>query len=320
MSVPYAKATLVVDDARDLAANRNNNGNISASVHELELQPLHQKPRDQEADFHMLPSLEDIDKQSGPVSWNDWFYPPDVPRECQLLRKENIAIPDCYLLVGILQGLSGPLINVYPLDLHATEAQQVTVSSIRSLPASFKLLFGFWSDNVPLAGYRRKSYMMVGWILCSTSLLMLMTFSDLSPVQNDTPSEGAPSIPFLSLSLLGFGTGFWLADVMGDSLVAEKAKLESGATKGHLQSTCYACRFFGLMVAAPCSTVMYSQMGPYYVILLLAVLPLTIVPLVYWLGGGEECTRGELRRNSVAKFGRLCAVVPCGNQWALYVQ
>ena len=53
------------------------------------------------------------------------LYPPGVPRQVQLLRLENLAVPACYLLVGLLQGLSGPFTNVYPLDLNASEAQQV---------------------------------------------------------------------------------------------------------------------------------------------------------------------------------------------------
>ena len=232
----------------------------------------------------LYPTLIEEEPTILPRSVYNWLYPPGVPRECQLLRKENIAIPACYLLVGILQGLSGPLINVYPLDLNATEAQQTTVSSIRSLPASLKLLFGFLSDNYQLGGYRRKSYMALGWVMASVSIFSLMIFSDLGKVQvmddNSTvPPKNAPSIPFLSIALLGFGTGFWMADVMGDSVVAEKAKLE--IEKGHIQSTCYACRFFGLMLSAPLSTVLYSWKGPGYVIGLLAVVPLTILPLIY---------------------------------------
>lgn len=92
-----------------------------------------------------------------------------------------------------------------------------------------------------------------------------------------------PSIPFLSFSLLMFGTGFWFADVMGDSIVAEKAKLEPESSRGHLQSTCYACRFFGLMIAAPLSTVIYSSYSPRAVVVLMAGLPASIVPLVYSL-------------------------------------
>lgn len=232
------------------------------------------------------------------------LFPPNVPRSVQLLRKENLAIPMCYLVVGLLQGLSGPFINVYPLFLGATEAQQTTISSIRSLPALFKLFFGFWSDNVLFFGYRRKSYMLLGWVLSSMSMLCLLNFSDLSRVliaQDDDdmnnnnnngddevnmmmmyePAENKPSVQFLSCMLLMFGTGFWFADVMGDSLVAEKAKLEPEETRGQLQSTCYACRFFGLMISAPISTGLYSTYGPQFVVKLLAIVPLVMVPFIF---------------------------------------
>eukprot|EP01083_Nonionella_stella_P161987 531300_1 len=64
-----------------------------------------------------------------PTKYVDKLYPTDVPRSVQLWRKENVAVPACYLCVGLLQGLSGPFINVYPQFLGATEAQQTTVSS-----------------------------------------------------------------------------------------------------------------------------------------------------------------------------------------------
>lgn len=78
--------------------------------------------------------------------------------------------------------MSGPLINVYPLDLGATEAQQATISALRGLPSTFKLIFGFISDNRPFLGYRRKSYMFVGWMITSMTMFTLMFFSDLSVV------------------------------------------------------------------------------------------------------------------------------------------
>ena len=211
----------------------------------------------------------------------DKLYPTNVPRAVQLLRKENIAVPACYLCVGLLQGLSGPFINVYPRFLEATEAQQATISSIRSLPASFKLIFGFFSDNVPFLGYRRKAYMFIGWAMSSAAMFVLLSMSNLERVEqqeNDgntsfVPPEDAPSIGLLSLSLLVFGIGFWFADVMGDSIVAEKAKLEPEHTRGHLQSTCYACRFFGLMIAAPVSTYLYSTFGPKLIVTLMCITP-----------------------------------------------
>jgi len=225
-----------------------------------------------------------------PVSWIHSLFPPNVPRAVQLLRRENLAVPACYLCVGILQGLTGPFTNVYPLFINASEAQQATISNIRTLPATFKLAFGFLSDNVLLAGYRRKSYMFLGWALSSISMLLLLTFSDLGRhyVEDGTsgemkavPNDGKPSIPFLSACLLLFGMGYWLADVMGDSIVAEKSKLEPEHSRGQLQSTCYACRFFGIMVAAPLSSVLYSTFGPQLVIKIMALAPISMLPFIY---------------------------------------
>ena len=253
--------------------------------------------------------------------WNleDFLFPPELPRQCQLLRPENIAIPFCYLLVGILSGLLGPLINVYPLDLGATEAQQTTLGSIRSLPACFKLLFGFISDNVPIIGYRRKSYMLIGWALAAVSMSYLLLFSDLSLIEEEyvddsgtvssrtvTP-DNAPSIPCLSLVTLVFGTGFWMADVMADSVVAEKAKLEPVHARGSIQSSCYSYRFFGLMVAAPFSSALYSLMGPRIIIALLSLLPLSVLPLVYMLGEVRYAPVGSTREQCGEIWNTVCS-------------
>jgi hypothetical protein len=251
----------------------------------------------------------------------DYLYPPSTPPECQLLRRENIVIPACYLLVGLLQGLSSVAVNVMPLDLGASEAQQTTVSSIRSLPSSFKLLFGFLSDNVPINGYRRKPYMLLGWFIAALSMLSLLSFSNLHiPARNagcfhsndDNYEQGiipddAPTIPFLSMCLLLFGIGFWMADVMGDSVVAEKAKLEPEYQRGSIQSTCYACRFFGMMIAAPASTALYTLIGPHAVIQLLAVLPLSILPLVYMFGETQHAIVVSTKQQCYEIWNTVCS-------------
>jgi hypothetical protein len=130
--------------------------------------------------------------------------------------------------------------------------------------------------------------MLVGWLIAAASMLGLLMGSNLTLSQdedgNTIAPPDAPSIPFLSLQMLLFGTGFWMADVMGDSLVAEKAKLEPLEARGSLQSSCYSYRFFGLMVAAPFSATIYAWVGPFYVIFVLSVMPLTILPLIYMMG------------------------------------
>ena len=288
---------------------------------EVEMQPLAlSEPGDDDSEvfqdeaYHKLHASDVVevvsfwDAYQGRATWETAFdhflYPPNLPRSCQLLRPENIAIPACYLLVGLLQGLSSVMVGVFPLDLGATEAQQTTLRSLRGLPASFKLIFGFWSDNVPIMGYRRKPYMLAGWFIASASQFSLLFFSNL---QLDASGAGcfadanadvdpvvptnAPTIPFFAASLLLFGMGFWLADVMGDSMVAEKAKLEPPHSRGSVQSSCYSYRFFGLMVAAPLATYLYTASGPAVVVRLLAFLPLSILPLVYIL---EEVRQTEV--------------------------
>lgn len=283
---------------------------VESNAKVSEMQPL-----------QMDKEVDEIPSMRAGWSLEDWLFPPGVPRECQLLRKENIAIPACYLLVGFLQGLSSPLINVLPLSLNASEAQQVTISSIRGLPASFKLLFGFLSDNVPIGGLRRKPYMFLGWGLASLSMNALLWFSDLkideqgescfggNEEETDTSAPlppNAPSIPFLSLSLLLFGTGFWMADVMGDSVVAEKAKLEPPSSRGSVQSSCYSYRFFGVMVAAPLSTWLYASYGPQIVIQLLAFLPLCILPLV-WIMGEERTEVPSTKAQCLEIWNTVCS-------------
>ncbi len=116
-----------------------------------------------------------------------------------------------------------------------------------------------------------------------------------------------PSIPFLSFSLLLFGSGFWFADVMGDSIVAEKAKLEPDSSRGHLQSTCYAWRFFGLMLAAPLGTVIYSMYGPKAVVILMAILPASIVPLVYLLKETKNLPVASTREQCSEIWNTVCS-------------
>ena len=126
----------------------------------------------------------------------------------------------------ILIGFSGTLLNVYPLDLGATEAQQGTVAILVDLASTFKIVFGFVSDNYPLYnGYRRKPYMLLGWLTTCTSMIVLLTFGgDLQmSYDNDTgmaiPPPDPPSMELLSACFVVFGIGFWMADVMGDTIV-----------------------------------------------------------------------------------------------------
>lgn len=46
----------------------------------------------------------------------------------------------------------------------ATPAQQNIMFTLAALPWSFKLVYGFISDNFPIRGMRRKPYFVFGWL------------------------------------------------------------------------------------------------------------------------------------------------------------
>ena len=200
-----------------------------------------------------------------------YLFDPTLPPEVQVFRRENICIALCYVVVGLFQGISSGVMNVYPLELGATEAQQTTIKVLRAMPATFKLVYGFVSDAFPIFGYRRKGYMLIGWSIASTAMALLTL----------TPT---PTIPFLSFMYLLFGFGFWVADVMADALVAEKAKLEPEGRQGNLQSTCYALRFFFLMIGVVVATYMYEVIDVHVIFAFLALCPVALILLPWtWL-------------------------------------
>eukprot|EP00522_Entomoneis_paludosa_P018274 CAMPEP_0172451296 /NCGR_PEP_ID=MMETSP1065-20121228/9391_1 /TAXON_ID=265537 /ORGANISM="Amphiprora paludosa, Strain CCMP125" /LENGTH=524 /DNA_ID=CAMNT_0013203239 /DNA_START=14 /DNA_END=1585 /DNA_ORIENTATION=- len=244
--------------------------------------------------------LEDHHDDSLMEESNNNYHPASLTT---IYRMEHLAIPACYFMVGLVQGLTYPLINVYPLDLGATEAQQTTLSSLKGLPSCFKIFFGVLSDTVPIAGYRRKPYMLLGWTIASVSLLFLILVSDLSfqrVSSNDVsilergdddnvattvvaiPPENAPSMPLLSTTFFIWATGVWWADVMGDSLVAEKAQFETPQDRGNLQIVCYLWRGVGFVGTAALSSWIYNfEQGPLWIVSTAALLPWGMVPILY---------------------------------------
>lgn len=279
---------------------------VDANTRTRELEPLHIAEENHgSSQNHNSSTEEDVDddddddepdiyrneKIDSPLSdsfnirsiWHRYWFPPDVPRELQLFRWENIAIPASYLVVGVLQGMLRPLMNVWPLDLGASEAQQTTLAQIATLPAACKILFGFWSDNVPIAGFRRKPYMMIGWLLCSYMMARLLRDYDLTVYRHRNRyfyENDEPPLTFLGVTFILYGAGLWCADVMADSVVVQKTRLEPEARRGQMQSTCYVLRFFGLMISASTSTYMYSEFGPASILKLLMVTPLILIPLI----------------------------------------
>ncbi|TYZ67963.1 hypothetical protein PybrP1_011871 [[Pythium] brassicae (nom. inval.)] len=193
-----------------------------------------------------------------------------------LWTAETVAIPVTYIYTGLLYSLPAAFIEFFPRSLGATDAQLSTVAVVRSLPWTFKVLFGALPDGAPVAGLRFKPYLLLGCLTSSLFHLLLSVYSDVL------------SVATFSLLLLGAMVGIVMADVMSDALVANRVLRKLELFPGHIQSVVYMCRFVSEMVGFWSGALMSNSaqwgvgLSMRQLFGLLAVLPLlTVVPCIW---------------------------------------
>jgi hypothetical protein len=142
-----------------------------------------------------------------------------------MTERGNLAIPISYFLVGFGPSFAGTPLSVYMVKtLNASPAQQNTIGILMTLPWCFKVLYGFISDGYPIFGQRRKPYFIIGYCIYVASqgcLAFLKT----------------PDLTQLSTLIFTSTVGQIMADVMTDTMVVERAKLESEDFRGTFQAT-----------------------------------------------------------------------------------
>jgi MFS family permease len=111
-------------------------------------------------------------------------------------------------------------------DCSATEI--TLFATLLSVPWWFKPLYGLLSDFVPLAGYRRRSYLLVS-TAATVAGLLYVAFAPLTE----------PSLAWLLAVLLIPTVGVAFSDVVADALMVEKGQ-PTGLT-GRLQSIQWTC-------------------------------------------------------------------------------
>jgi hypothetical protein len=161
--------------------------------------------------------------------------------------RSNIAIPVSYFLVGFGPSFAGTPLSVYMVKtLNASPAQQNTIGILMTLPWCFKVAYGFMSDGYPIFGQRRKPYFIIGYIINISSTACLAWLK--------TPSLGQ-----LSTLIFTSTVGQIMADVMTDTMVVERAKLESEEFRGTFQAMCYSVRFFGGIIGSTIGACIYNK-------------------------------------------------------------
>ncbi|RHZ26100.1 hypothetical protein DYB26_008767, partial [Aphanomyces astaci] len=153
--------------------------------------------------------------------------------------------------------------------------QTSSYSTLVTLGWSFKVFMGMFSDCFPILGYRRKSWMLIGWT-ATMICLAIMTFSSLGdpycnrekaaaigskacfkPYSNATAKEQDalfnPAAPdngglFIILSMF-VSLGYVTAACASDAMVVQYAQREPLAVRGRVQTAIYVVRTMTMNIA-----------------------------------------------------------------------
>ncbi|HEY9909455.1 MAG TPA: MFS transporter, partial [Thermosynechococcaceae cyanobacterium] len=161
---------------------------------------------------------------------------------------ELLAILMVYLVQGIV-GLARLAISFFLKDeLGLSPAEVSALVGVAMLPWMVKPLFGFISDGLPIAGYRRRPYLILAGLLGALSWVALATVVDSAGTAVAAIALGSFSIAF--------------SDVIVDSLVVERARSESLGTAGSLQSLCWGSTALGGLLTAYFSGSLLQHFSP----------------------------------------------------------
>jgi len=206
---------------------------------------------------------------------------------------ELLAIVSVYVVRGILN-LARLAISFFLKDeLGLTPAEVSALTGLAVLPWVIKPLFGFLSDGFPILGYRRRPYLVLSGVLGMAAWLALATFVNHA-------WTAAIAIVMSSASIA-------ISDVIVDSQVVERAREESLANAGSLQSLSWGASAFGGLITAYLSGWLLEIFAPKTVFAITSVFPLVFSAVAWWIGEKpvEKRDRGELITNVKGQMQQL---------------
>ncbi|MBS9394412.1 MAG: folate/biopterin family MFS transporter [Dolichospermum sp. LBC05a] len=196
---------------------------------------------------------------------------------------ELIAILTIYFVQGIL-ALSRLAVSFFLKDeLLLSPVQMSAIVGISTIPWMTKPLYGFISDSLPLFGYHRKPYIVLSGILGCTAWVCLGTVVH-------TSTTATIMIVLSSLSVA-------ISDVIVDSIVVERARSESEAKIGSLQSLCWGSSAMGGLCTAYLSGLLLEYFTNRTVFLITALFPL-MISSVAWLISEKPINKDDKKSNN----------------------
>ncbi|KAJ8576389.1 hypothetical protein ON010_g2825 [Phytophthora cinnamomi] len=284
-----------------------------------------------------------------PRKENEWYLNTQSPQEYEggalrdggevnIWSREYIGLVVQYAAVGMIFGtLPG---TVYPFlfnYLNMEGTQVVSAVVLLNMPWSFKIFYGMITDCVPVMGYRRRPFMLMGWTLCFTMLLVMacmdagapyypenkyakMDADELTPEIIATFNESAHHVggKFIVLMMIA-AIGYVGADVAADAMMVEVAQREPEATRGYTQTTIYMVRTAFVTVSSILTGVAFngkdyggdfnfSLSFPQLMVILTACC-LPVIPLS-WYCIKEERHPGVVFRDYLAELWYLMQMRP----------
>ncbi|MEO0803066.1 MAG: folate/biopterin family MFS transporter [Cyanobacteria bacterium J06642_2] len=189
---------------------------------------------------------------------------------------ELAAILLVYFVQGAL-GIARLATSFYFKDqLGLAPAEVAALTGIAVIPWTIKPLYGFISDNLPIAGYRRRPYLLLSGLAGCAAWWSLATV-----VHSAWAATVAVTLSSLSIAI---------ADVIVDAIVVERTRAEDRAGAGTLQSLTWGATAVGSLVTAYWSGALLERFSPQVVFEIAAALPI-LVAIAAWVIGDKPAAR-----------------------------
>jgi folate/biopterin transporter len=215
---------------------------------------------------------------------------------------ELIAIITIYFVQGIL-ALSRLAVSFFLKDeLLLSPVQMSTIIGISTTPWMIKPLYGFISDSFPLFGYHRKPYILLSGIIGCAAWVCLGTVVH-------TSSMATMMILLSSLSVA-------ISDVIIDSIVVQRARIETEANVGSLQSLCWGSTAIGGLCTAYFSGLLLEYFSTRTVFLITALFPL-VMSSVTWLITEQPVDKNEQNKKDNNTKNQLVQILAAITQKAV---
>ncbi|KAE9020027.1 hypothetical protein PR003_g3041 [Phytophthora rubi] len=159
-----------------------------------------------------------------------------------LLSRRAVGLLLNYACIGGLYGgINSVVVPFLSRYLELEQYQVRAASTVINAAWNFKAFGGLLTDSLRICGYRRKPYLITGWLLCVASLLYLGA--------SRMPAAGDTDVAWRYVLFMTLGTiGFFLANVAADGIVVEMTQREPLPTRGHTQVSIYVARTLGFIV------------------------------------------------------------------------